>query len=459
MTPRGIAVLDLGYSHSKILLFDRQLSLLGEHSVPSRHVSDGLYPALDPEPFVALAMRALPELDAEMPVDAIVPSAHGSAVALVDGQGMLALPVMDYAAMPPDDVLRAYERIAPPFSEVFAPVLPGALTLGRQLFWQESCFPEAFARTRAIMPWAQYAAFRLGGRMASEITALGAQTQLLDVDARRFSSLARQRGWDRLFAPRARAFDRLGRWRHAERLRGRGELCAGIHDSNANYLRYLATGKANFTLLSTGTWIIGFTPGIDLSTIDPRRDVVSNSDIFGRPVASCRFMGGKELEILADGAPPQAADIETAAALVARGTMALPAFTDSGGPIPDRGHQGRIEGPPPASGGERASLASLYCALMSWQSLTAVGGDSEIIVDGPFASNPVYLRVLAALLGGRAVSASAALQGTAIGAALLALVGDDGRLPHHPAELRAVTPAAIEGLDDYAARWLALAEG
>lgn len=458
MTPRGIAVLDIGYTHSKVLLFDTNLQLTAEQAVPSPHLNDGAYAALDPEPFVALATKALPELDAEQPIDAIVPSAHGSAVALVDEHGELALPAMDYAAMPPEDVMCDYDQLAPPFAEVFAPVLPGALTLGRQLFWQERHFADAFARTRAIMPWAQYAAFRLGGRKATEITALGAQTQLLDVNAQAFSSLAKDRGWDRLFAPMARAFDRLGKFHGADEMRGEGALCAGIHDSNANYLRYLATGKSNFTLLSTGTWIIGFTPGVDLTTIDPRRDVVSNTDIFGRPVASCRFMGGKELELLADGAPPHAADIDTAAALVARGTMALPAFTDSGGPIPDRGNQGRIDGPAPIDDRERASLASLYCALMSWQSLTAVGGDSEIIVDGPFTKNAVYLSVLAELLGDRKVSASEALQGTAIGAALLALIDEDGTIPKFPAELRAVEPAGITGLRDYAERWLALAE-
>ena len=44
---------------------------------------------------------------------------------------------------------------APPFGEVYAPTNPAGLTLARQLWWQESAWPEAFARTRAILPWAQ----------------------------------------------------------------------------------------------------------------------------------------------------------------------------------------------------------------------------------------------------------------------------------------------------------------
>ena len=80
-----------------------------------------------------------------LPVDVIVPCAHGSALALLDEAGALALPVMDYLAEPPAEIVAAYREIAPPFAEVFCPVNPMALTLGLQLFWQETAFPEDFA--------------------------------------------------------------------------------------------------------------------------------------------------------------------------------------------------------------------------------------------------------------------------------------------------------------------------
>ena len=40
------------------------------------------------------------------------------------------------------------------------------------------------------MTWSQYLAFRLGGRLASEISALGAFTQLLDALKGELSSIA-----------------------------------------------------------------------------------------------------------------------------------------------------------------------------------------------------------------------------------------------------------------------------
>lgn len=455
--PRGVAVVDVGYTHSKLLLFNSSIEIVDWVEIPSGHSNAGDYPSLDLEPLIRLIESTLPDFDAQIPLDRIVPSAHGSGLALVDSQGELTFPVMDYAARPPSAILEKYKSMAPAFSEVFAPVLPGALTLGLQLFWQQTSRPDLFDKTSTIMPWAQYAAFRMGGAPVSEITAFGAQTQLLDVRSGTFSSLARSQGWDQKFAPLVRAFDSVGRYEHST-LHGDGTILAGIHDSNANYLRYIATGLENFTLLSTGTWIIGFTPGVDLTTIDPKRDVVSNADYLGRPVASCRFMGGKEFEAGAAGAEPSQASVARALQLINLGSMALPSFTDSGGPIPGYGQEGRFVGPNVENEADRASLMSIYCGLMSWQSLTAVGGDSDIVVDGPFAKNDVYLTTLATLLPGRKVLASDADQGTAIGAALLAHCDELGNVPRLTARLRTINPLEASGLEAYSIEWLRRAE-
>src|SRR5262245_46073387 len=124
MPPRGTLVLDIGSTNTKLALFDADGHLAAERRVESRHLPAPPYRSLDPEPALGLLADALPEFDAVLPVDAIVPCAHGSALALLDGEGALALPVMDYLAEPPAEIVAAYRRIAPPFSEVFAPLNP-----------------------------------------------------------------------------------------------------------------------------------------------------------------------------------------------------------------------------------------------------------------------------------------------------------------------------------------------
>jgi sugar (pentulose or hexulose) kinase len=400
----------------------------------------------------------LPALDQILPIDTIVPAAHGAALACLAQDGTLALPVMDYMAEPPAEVIAEYRRIEPPFSETFGPLLPMALTHGLQLYWQETRFPADFARVTTVMPWIQYVSYILTGVAAVEISSVSCQSQLVDVKAQIYSSLVHKRGWDRLFPPMAKAWDVLGPLTAGFRgasFKGRGAVLAGVHDSNANYLRYLAAGVGSFTLLSTGTWIIGFDTDAGLDALDKDRDTVSNTDVLGRFVASCRFFGGKEFEIVSGSAPAEAASLAAVERLIARGTMPLASFTDSGGPLPGTGGKGRIVGTPAATTQERSSLAALYCALMCDQSLNAIGSKSRLIIDGPFAENPVFLGVLAALRPSQPLFASDLRDGTAAGAAVLALMeGTGGHLPHIALSLRPVVPAMLARLDQYRQRWL-----
>ena len=458
---RGIAVVDVGATNSKIVLFDSSGKILAERKTASRHVAAPPYQHLDPMPLIAFCAKHLPELDEVMPIDVIVPSAHGAAIACLDAQGQLALPVMDYMAEPPAEIVAAYRKNEPPFSEVFCPLLPMALTHGMQLFWQQTAYPQEFAHVRTILPWIQYVGYLLSGRPVIEIASMSCQSQLMDVRDNTFSSLSRLQGWDKLFAPWAKAWQLTGSLKPQYRkggFRGSGQVLAGIHDSSGNYLRYLAGGRRHFTLLSTGTWIIGFDTDTQINELDPMRDTVTNTDIYGNPVACCRFMGGREYEVLSRGAPAEAASFKALGSLVAQGTFALPSFTDTGGPMPGTGNKGLVKGPAPASEEERSTLAALYCALMVDRSLAAVKSKGDIIVDGPFAKNPVFLSVLASLRHPQTVLASQLRDGTTAGAMVLALMTESGEIPKLALDLDEVTPLAPEILTDYAVEWQQMTE-
>ena len=148
---------------------------------------------------------------------------------------------------------------------------------------------------------------------------MGAQTHLWAPKTRTYSRLAEERGWATRFPPLRPAWKALGPARDLP-LRGAAQVLTGVHDSNANLLLYL--GGEPCTLLSTGTWIIGFAQGVDLMALDPAFDQVSNTTVFGDPIASCRFMGGREFEIVADGAPPRLATSATVCDLLVRGVVA-----------------------------------------------------------------------------------------------------------------------------------------
>ena len=203
--PRGIAVVDIGATNSKVVLFDVGLQEIARRKTDTVHHEGPPYRHVDAQRIVEFAVGAISELDRVLPVDVIVVSAFGSTLGCVDEAGELVMPIMDYLAEPPAEIVAGYANIAPPFAETFCNTWPAALSLGRQLFWLETAFPGPFARVRSIMTWSQYLAFRLGGRKTCEVTALGAFSQLLDVLKGEFSSVVHRRGWGDRFAPLTRA--------------------------------------------------------------------------------------------------------------------------------------------------------------------------------------------------------------------------------------------------------------
>lgn len=457
--PRGIAVIDAGKTNTKIALFSGEGQLLAERKVASRNREGPPYRHLDPAPLIELCRTALPELDALQPIDAIVPSGHGAAIACLAADGSLAVPMMDYTAEPPLNIVSDYAAIEPPFEEAGSPRLPMALTHAVQLYWASRLLPEDFARTTAIIPWMQYVSFLLGGDRVTEISGMSCQSHLVDVRTDEPSSFIRRMGWQKLFPRRAKAWETIGALKPEFRgasFRGEGRILAGVHDSNGNFLRYMAVGLDKFTLLSTGTWIIGFDTEAKLDVLDETRDTVTNTGVFGNVVICFRFFGGHEFDVVSQHASPETASLAVVERLMSAGTLALPSFSDAGGPIPDSGNKGHIAGPPPADEAERASLASLYCALMVAESLTAIGSKHDIVVDGPFSKNTVFLSLLASLRGSQRVLASDLRDGTTAGAACLGMM-PDGQLPKLPLSLSPASPARIDGLAAYQKRWQELA--
>jgi sugar (pentulose or hexulose) kinase len=457
--PRGIAVVDAGKTNTKIVLFDLDGRPVAERKVASLNNEGPPYRAIDPAPLIALCRTALPELDAILPVDVVVASAHGAALACLAEDGSLALPVMDYNAEPPPEIITAYRKVQPPFAEVFSSLLPMALIHGLQLFWQQQAFPRDFARVRTVVPWIQYVSFLLSGKLVTEISGMACQSHLLNIRDGGYSSLVKLMGWESLFPPMAKAWETIGALRGeflGSGFRGRGAVLAGVHDSNANYLRYLAAGQKKFTLLSSGTWIIGFDTETGIENLIEEKDTVSNTDVFGNRVGCSRFFGGREFELLSEGTSGDIAALGAVQDIIAGATYALPSFSDGGGPVPRTGDRGRIVGTQPKTPEQKASLASLYCALMVAECLEALGSKHDIIVDGPFSRNMVFLQILAQLRDGQKLLASDLRDGTTAGAACLALM-PDGVLPHVPLSLTTIASQNLSRLGQYQTAWRKLA--
>jgi L-fuculokinase len=454
-TESAIAVVDVGATNTRVILMDNKLREIDARKQKTVHRDGPPYKFIDDRVLLAFIADALVDLDRIRPVDTISVSAFGATAACVDAEGSLVLPVMDYLAEPPEAVVAGYAKIAPPFSEVFANTSPSALTLARQLYWIETEFSDAFARIAQVIPWSAYVGYRLGGVPAMEISNLGVFSHLIEPRSGAYSSLVVAREWSRLFPERRNAWDVIGAFRgpNGEKLRGKGEILCGIHDSNANWLRYLTSQSGAFTLLSTGTFLIGFDSSADLGGLTPENDTFSFNDIFGRPIACGRFYGGFEFNKITEGADPGAASPAAVQALIDQGVFALPSFSDTGGPIPRRGNRGKIIGGTLEDDETRVSLACLYYALMANEVLDALRSTGKIIIDGPVAGNPVLMSLIAQLRHPQPVVISAVSEGTALGAGVLGLMKRQGALPRFDTRLSAVAAAEFKGLSGYKSAW------
>lgn len=454
-------VVDIGKTHSKLSLWDRTGRIVDRWIRANVTQTAGEYRALDVGGIDRWLIESLRECASRGRISRIVPVGHGAAAAIIR-QDRLWVQPMDYEASIPADERRAYAGARDPFPETGSPLLPDALNLGMQLHRIESLFG-TLPEDATILPWPQYWAWRLSGVMASEVTSLGCHSDLWRPMAADFSSLARERGWARRIAPMTKAGAVLGSiTADIARATGLppdcGVLC-GMHDSNAALVgsrghEEIANGEA--TVLSTGTWFVAMrTPAADISFdatyLSETRDCLINVDIAGRPVPSARFMGGREFEqiVRLDSAAAQAIPsperlADRVAAVIGRNACAVPTFVPGVGPFP--GASGRLVDSA-HDANDRNIVASLYLAMMSDTLLGLIGSDGQLLIEGRFADDGVFVHALASIRPKMPVYTCSAQDDLAYGA--LRLV-DPTLSP--PSTLNRIRPLDI-ALDDYVRYW------
>ncbi len=406
---RGFAlVIDIGKTLSKITLWSRDGCLLDRQVRPNAVCEQDGLRRLDTAGIGGWLVEALGKYR-DHPIESIVPVGHGAGAAvLVDGK--LAFGPLDYEQPISSAVMADYRVLRDTFAVTGSPALPDGLNLGAQLFWLDRLHPDAMAAA-TLVPWAQYWAWVLSGEARSEVSSLGCHTDLWAPGAGEFSPLARRMGWAACFAPLAGAGEVVGRLRPELAARtGLSEtvrIHAGLHDSNAalNAARGFAEiARHEATVLSTGTWFIGMrlpAAPVDTAALPVARDCLVNVDVFGRPVPSTRFMGGREIErVIAidtrriDIKPDQPALVAAVPQVLADGAMLLPTLAPGCGPFPDG--KGRWINERADWFAKRAAT-SLYAALVADAALDLIGSKDRLLIEGRFAEAEVFVRALAAL--------------------------------------------------------------
>jgi L-fuculokinase len=454
-----IAIIDIGKTNAKLCLVDAET---GETtwSLQRRCASvqrSGIR-SLDVTGIECLVLAGLAGAPGKERIRAIVPVAHGAAAVLLSASDEV-LTAPDYEDSAFGGVGEAYRRLRDPFELTFSPFLPLGLNLGRQLYYVQQTHTELFRSCAAILLYPQYWAWRLSGVMASEITSLGCHSDLWRPIESEFSALARSQGWNKLFPPRRAAGDALGPISPTvAKLTGLDPTCSvlcGIHDSNASYLCYRASrpDDERFAVVSSGTWTVIMANRTELDRLRESRDMLANIDAFNSPVATARFMSGREYEAIAgDSRLSQQPTVEALEAVFEKRAVALPSFAGTGGPFV--GQRGKLINAELLDERGKGALATLYCALQTDLLLDLLGAPSPVIIDGPLTENPLFGSLLATLR--RASKGSGRPDGVVFAGDNRAGPTECARylLGYQPkTQLRASDALELSTLADYRAQW------
>lgn len=448
MTEPLVALIDIGKTNAKLSVIDPRSGAEIRGSRRANSIVEGPFGReLDVKAIEQWLFEALRDAPHKERIHCIVPVAHGAAAVLLDrNHTVVAAP--DYEDACFERVNDEYRKQRDEYSRTFSPDLPLGLNLGRQLFYLQQTQPDLFARVAHVLLYPQFWAWRLSGVMASEVTSLGCHSDLWLPREMNFSQLAVARGWRDLFPPRKFANDLVGcitsEVAQSTGLDPTCQVACGIHDSNASYLKFLIARDREepFTVVSSGTWTVVMANRAGLNGLREDRDMLANVDAFGSPVATARFMGGREYEAIAgvDARPNLPALIN----VIGKRAMALPAFA-SGGPF--AGREGSIVGGEGLAGSELAGVATLYVALMTELLIESLGAGGDVLVDGPLATNPFFGSILSACLS-RPVHLSAGDAGNTRAACFLAGCSDSPAAP-----TRAAAPLDLEQLGAYRTLW------
>jgi sugar (pentulose or hexulose) kinase len=295
---RAILIFDVGKTNKKLLLFNEQYQLVLEESLHFNEIPDE-------EGFMGEDLQALTAWlkssyeiilsQQEYEIVAVNFSAYGASFVYLDETYQVVTPLYNYLKPYPQELQQKFyseyggeTKLA---KQTASPVL-GSLNSGMQLYRIKYEKPELFGRIRYALHLPQYLSFVIGGKTFTDLTSVGCHTNLWNFWAGQYHEWVSKEGVLEKFPPLLPC-DEV-----ATVLENGVKIGAGLHDSSAALIPYLATFKEPFILLSTGTWCISLHPFnyTQLTDHELSQDCLCYLSYFGKPVKASRLFAGYEHE-------------------------------------------------------------------------------------------------------------------------------------------------------------------
>jgi sugar (pentulose or hexulose) kinase len=452
---RAVAVLDVGKTNKKVRVYNRQFQPLAEERTT---LETKMHEGLEVEPTEEILdwfKEAMARLGEEHDIRAIVVCAHGATVAMLDKEGKLAHPVISYTSEKGAEVeLDFYDTFGSPEQLHYDTCTPnvGFANGAKALFYVFKRAPRLWDKVETVLFYNSYLGYELTGNYSMEPTYLGNHNYLWNFFDGTWSQVAIRMGAHTRFPDKmGNPWDSLGTVKPELakecNLPEDCQVTLGIHDSNANFLPYLAKGYENFILNSTGTWcvLMSQSPTPLLTEAEVKAKVFYNLDAFNRPLKTAIFPGGMEYEkfgALSDVNDESTVD-DVKKVIAEKRLFIVPGVMPAASAFPgvdakvSVGDEVRLyeelekEGGAPYShlGQEYFAALNVSLALATRQLLERCGGEqgATVFVEGGFANNTRYCELVAALCPDYTIALTNQTEGTAFGAALTAWMLADGK--------------------------------
>ena len=501
----GILVIDIGMTNKKVAVYDEKLE---QQDVAYKNfapvmlkdpVSGDELPTHDLAGMEAWFSEKIKAFAAKYPIKAISVTTHGATSVCVGKDGVVSAPCVFYTYEPGDAFQREfYAACGTPADlqrETFTPQFNSMINLAKGIYFVKQHFPAEFAATETILNFPQYWSYKLTGEKCYEQTFLACHTYLWRQNEHEWSSVVAKLGIaGKMPARYVGTCESVGTVQPAVAARlGLSPdvvVAAGVHDSNASLLPYLAdSASGDFILNSTGTWCVLMHPDTMQKQAvykdeDIGKVVFFNRSALDQPVKTAIFLGGMEVDNYvqlfrkANGTEgfPEADISAVQAVLDAKDSFILPELVAGSGQFP-QSKPGIYEGGtfypfaaikdgtsvPALLKDEKRFWATLVVSMVI-QTETAlkragIQAGTSVFTEGGFRKNGLYNTLLASVLRENAFYLTNIKEATAAGSAMAALMALTGAAlselgKHITIEKTKIEPETVSGYDAYKQAWL-----
>ncbi|MCF0073305.1 carbohydrate kinase [Dyadobacter sp. CY261] len=291
------AVFDIGRTNKKYVLFDEKYNIVHEFSeyLPETVDEDG-FPTEDCELLTKWVQDRWAELlaDPKYDIKAVNVAGYGASLVHLDHANRPLTPLYSYLKPFPEELSRQfYSTYGDPTRISLQTGSPsmGMLNSGMQLYWLKYTRPEIYSQIATTLHLPQYILYLLTGRKVSDYTSLGCHTALWSFEMWDYHEWVKQETIHKKLAPVLASSSFI--YRHGDKGIQSG---FGLHDSSSALIPYRMAVKKPFVLLSTGTWCINFNSFASkpLTSYQLERDCMNYLTPEGSGVTASRLFLGRE---------------------------------------------------------------------------------------------------------------------------------------------------------------------